>query len=511
MDSEEISEALRRINEQIGNLSTIQRILLTTDGSVTSLLETIVGGPVAVRTLVQEIRRADRETAACLRIQEGEEVNYRVVTLGERASGKVLIYARSHTPLSRLDPVFRSDLVRADIPIGRIMKKHRIEARREINALEVLPSDEELSRIFGTFRREPLLSRRYQIIRHDHPLIAIQEIFPARYFPGEARVLVEAPSRIHLGLIEMSGSLSRVDGGIGIALTEPSVLLEVRRSPELVARGGDPVARARAVSVAEQVLAHLGVPWKAEITLHGTVRPHVGLGSGTSLALSMASALYRLAGKQYTIPALAALTGRGGTSGIGTAAFEHGGFVIDGGHSFGPGRAKEDFRPSAASRGVYPAKAIVSHRFPEEWKILLAIPEIPPGASGPEELDIFRSACPVPVGEVREICHEVLVRMLPGLVERDIELFGAAVNRLQELGFKKVELSRQAPVVRELMNAMREAGAACAGMSSFGPTVYAMADSGIDEIAGAARRAMGGRGEVILTRARNSGAAFRET
>jgi beta-ribofuranosylaminobenzene 5'-phosphate synthase len=68
----------------------------------------------------------------------------------------------------------------------------------------------------------------------------------------------------------------------------------------------------------------------------------------------------------------------------------------------------------------------------------------------------------------------------------------------------------QDPLVRRLMEEMREAGAAGAGLSSFGPTVYAVADSGVREIEAAAREVMEERGgEVIVTSSQNSGAETR--
>ncbi len=157
------------------------------------------------------------------------------------------------------------------------------------------------------------------------------------------------------------------------------------------------------------------------------------------------------------------------TSGIGTAAFEHGGFIIDGGHTFGKNGEKTDFRPSAASRGVRPPPIIARYDFPKDWKILLAIPKLPSGASGVQETDIFRTHCPIPVEEVRTVCHEILMRMLPGIVEHDLDLFGSSVNAIQELGFKKVELSLQPRQVPALIERLRSAGAACAGMSSVWP------------------------------------------
>jgi beta-ribofuranosylaminobenzene 5'-phosphate synthase len=187
-----------------------------------------------------------------------------------------------------------------------------------------------------------------------------------------------------------------------------------------------------------------------------------------------------------------------------------GGFIIDGGHSFGPGKQKADFRPSSASLGVSPPPVIARHDFPESWKILLAVPNLPPGANGRMEVDIFKEYCPVRLADVHELCYQILVRMVPSVIEENLDDFGSAVNRIQELGFKKVEVGLQPPLVQELMTKMREAGAACAGLSSFGPTVYAIADSGARDIEAAAREVMGEiGGEVLITRSRNDGAKVR--
>jgi beta-ribofuranosylaminobenzene 5'-phosphate synthase len=142
---------------------------------------------------------------------------------------------------------------------------------------------------------------------------------------------------------------------------------------------------------------------------------------------------------------------------------------------------------------------------------LLAIPNLPAGASGLKETDIFRSHCPVPVEEVRMLCHEILMKMLPGIVQKDLELFGSSVNAIQELGFKKVEISLQPKEIPELMGRMRSAGAACAGMSSFGPAIYAIADTDMLEIEQAARSYMDDHagGTTLITSARNRGAQVR--
>jgi beta-ribofuranosylaminobenzene 5'-phosphate synthase len=183
-----------------------------------------------------------------------------------------------------------------------------------------------------------------------------------------------------------------------------------------------------------------------------------------------------------------------------------------GGHSFGPGKDKQDFRPSSASRGVRPPLVIARHAFPREWKIVLAIPHLPKGAHGQREVEIFRDFCPVPLAEVHELCYQILVRMVPSLVEENLDELGASVNRVQELGFKKIEVMLQQPLVHKLMAEMREAGAACSGLSSFGPTVYAVTDTQGRDIEAAAFEVMKEvGGEVLITRCRNEGARVRTT
>jgi beta-ribofuranosylaminobenzene 5'-phosphate synthase len=510
----DIAKAIREMEAQVGRISPVQKILLGTDGSVTQLLESVTGQSVVIRTLVQEIVPADRTVAGNLSIAEGDPVNFRIVEITTEERGEVLIYAISHTPVRRLSPEFRDDLMKADIPIGKIIRQHHIEARREILAARVLPATEEAGRRFSICRSEPLLSRQYQIIHGGKPLIFIEEQFPYNRFLDTRRVIVDTPSRLHVSLIDMHGGSGRVDGGIGITLDEPGILLEAERSPVLTVTGGDPATRERIGRVAAGVLQALGLSGSVAITVRKTYPSHVGLGSGSQCSLAVAKAVSELYDRHLTARELACLVGRGGTSGIGTAAFEHGGFIIDGGHRFGTDGEKSDFRPSSASRGVRPPPVIVRHEFPQDWRILLAIPDLPPGASGAPEADIFRNHCPVPLDEVRALTHEVMMRMLPGIVERDLDLFGASINMIQGIGFKRVELGYQPAAVTGLISALRDAGAAGAGMSSFGPAVYAFGDSGMQELERAARAFMeekAGGGTTRITSARNSGAVVRVT
>ncbi|AKB77119.1 hypothetical protein MSHOH_0636 [Methanosarcina horonobensis HB-1 = JCM 15518] len=61
--------------------------------------------------------------------------------------------------------------MRADIPIGRILRSHNLETRRDMVELEILEGE-------LTFDGIPVLSRTYKIVHNNHVLMWINERFP---------------------------------------------------------------------------------------------------------------------------------------------------------------------------------------------------------------------------------------------------------------------------------------------------------------------------------------------
>jgi beta-ribofuranosylaminobenzene 5'-phosphate synthase len=311
---------------------------------------------------------------------------------------------------------------------------------------------------------------------------------------------VVTPSRLHITLIDLNGSLGRIDGGVGLALNFPSVKINAREDGQLSVLGnttfGDRIRRAASAIMTQHDVG--GV----EIEVVDEFPAHVGLGSGTQVALAVGTAISELYDLRLTPTAIAQLTGRGGTSGIGVAAYERGGFIIDGGH-----KGKTAFLPSSASGKYAPAPMIVRHDFPD-WTIVLAIPNLH-GASDRREVDIFKQKCPLPLTEIQELCHVILMELLPAVVERDIESFGQSIDRVQMLGFKRRELELQ-PFCARLVQFMRDNGALGAGMSSFGPAVYGIADG--KRLQPAVQRCLDETigGAVYAVKAQNSGARVRE-
>ena len=305
---------------------------------------------------------------------------------------------------------------------------------------------------------------------------------------------IRTPSRIHMTLIDLNGSLGRIDGGVGFALDSPCVEIVAKESDDVVVKG-DAFNSERFERVARLLASKFGRGIEIEVV--SDYRAHVGLGSGTQISLAVAKAFNDLYDLGFSVRELAEVVGRGGTSGIGVAVFEYGGFVVDGGHST---REKRAFLPSSASKAK-PAPIISRLDFPD-WKVVLAIPDLS-GFHGGREVNLFEELCPIPLEDVRALCHLILMKLLPAVAEWDLDEFNFAVREIQKLGFKRGEVEKYGELIRSVLDEFP------AGMSSTGPTVYAVTDANAKALARdieSAFRDMGVECETSVTRGRNVGA-----
>ena len=183
--SKDKNEANKRLIEKIEDLendygqtfSNTQKILLTTDGSITAILD-VLYGKISLFTLDQHFGIAEEKHAKLVNVNVGDEINFREVLMHKGT--QPLIYAISHVPLGRCSNEICSDLLRADIPIGRILKNYKIESRREVNNIFIEKANAKLKELFKT--DEDFLARDYVIIHDDEILMWIKEMFPVSYF-----------------------------------------------------------------------------------------------------------------------------------------------------------------------------------------------------------------------------------------------------------------------------------------------------------------------------------------
>jgi beta-RFAP synthase len=313
--------------------------------------------------------------------------------------------------------------------------------------------------------------------------------------PGTgSRVFVEAPARLHFGVLDLRGALGRWFGGIGAAVSAPTVLVSVGQADTLATEGDD---ADRAAHFARRFLEHYGIADGAEVHVHRALPSHSGLGSGTQLALAVARALAELHRTSADPAALARAVGRARRSAIGTWTFALGGLVVEGGRH----RDRDDCGPLLARLS-----------FPPAWRCIVAIPDATPGISGTTEEEAFARLPQPAERDVERVAHLVLMALLPALADGDLGGFGAALTQIQEITgrwFAAVQGSTFAPGPSEgLVRRMAEWGASGVGQSSWGPTVYGIVegDDAARRLADRVRDVLQGKGRVYDGPFRDEGA-----
>ena len=279
---------------------------------------------------------------------------------------------------------------------------------------------------------------------------------------GAPSVFVEAPARLHFGVLDLRGDLGRRFGGIGAAVPSPSLLLEARPAATLTVKG-PPADVERALEFGRRFLKHHHLAGGAEVCLHRTIPAHAGLGSGTQLALAVARALAEQHGLSTDTATLARAVGRGRRSGIGTWTFALGGFVLEGGRR---------------SDGQEIAPLLARLPMPAAWRCVIVVPKGEPGLAGEEEAAAFARLPAPDAHAVEHVAHLVLMQLLPALAEANLTEFGAALSEIQRVTggwFAEAQGGVFAPgPSAELVGQLRRGGATGVGQSSWGPAVYGL-------------------------------------
>ena len=315
-------------------------------------------------------------------------------------------------------------------------------------------------------------------------------------------VRVEAPGRLHLGFLDPSATLGRRFGSVGLAIDGMATIVEASFDRVDAVVAGDDAAR-REVDRAREHVATLRTLWQIEaplrIVLERTLPPHAGFGSGTQLALALAHAIAALQSRPVTAAEAAEALARGARSGAGIAAFVHGGFLVDAGHG------------GAAA----PPPIISRMEFPDAWRIVLVVDQNLGGLHGGAEARAIAALPPFPAERAAQLCHRLVMQVLPGIAERDFDGFARALTAIQDANGSyfapaqggEMYVSR---AVSRVLEFVRERFPSAVGQSSWGPTGFAFVPSQAiaEEVIDAVRAA--GRVEtcirLVSVRGRNRGA-----
>ncbi|MBW2094268.1 MAG: hypothetical protein JRI80_05220 [Deltaproteobacteria bacterium] len=282
------------------------------------------------------------------------------------------------------------------------------------------------------------------------------------------KVRIAASSRLHLGFMDLSGSLGRLYGSIGVALSKPRTEIAVKTNSHLIIQNVSKDRKRKVFNFVKAFSKYHGIDPNVTIRVNKSIPEHKGLGSGTQLALSISTALAHIYGIKTDTHDLSVIMGRGMRSSIGIWGFEHGGLIVDSGK----------MRLKDGSFDARPPKAVARYDFPDEWKFVIVVPEEKHGLSGEQEKTAIGFVHPSKKKISEEICRLVMMKFLPSLIEKDIEEFGSALSEIDRrtgLFFSPV----QGGIYCEkgsykIIDHLFVSGAYGAGQSSWGPALYGL-------------------------------------
>lgn len=314
------------------------------------------------------------------------------------------------------------------------------------------------------------------------------------------KVYVKTPARLHFGLIDLNGDLGRIFGGLGVGINKPNVVLEAEKAESLSVTGQETEL---ASAFVQRFFSAYLVQAKAHIHIEKAIPAHVGLGSGTQLSLAIAVALSKLLNVNASTEELALRMGRAQRTAVGTTIFQQGGFVVDGGKSL-----KENTFPPLLYR----------QPFPDEWRFVVAVPNLKKGLSNSEEATAFNKLAQKSAEDAAKICRLIMLKLLPALVEKDIESFGDALTKIQVLTgdfFAQAQGGTYScPIAAECIEFLKKSGAYGVGQSSWGPALYAVVkQEQAKQVLGKVKAYLDSvvGGEVFIAKANNHGATIRIT
>jgi beta-RFAP synthase len=251
-------------------------------------------------------------------------------------------------------------------------------------------------------------------------------------------------------------------GGVGVMIDTPAVKLRLSAAADLQVTGPSAAQTLRYVESVAQA-EWFGRRPRCHIEVLSMPNPHVGLGSGTQLALAVVAGLNALYDRTpLTAEQLAGTVARGRRSAVGLYGFLQGGLIFEAGKL-----AEDEISPLVSRVPI-----------PEPWRFLLVRPTDGEGLSGDAERVAFDRVPPVPADATARMCHEAAEVLVPAATSADFQRFSESLSRFgREAGscFAPLQGGIYASGrISQVADALAALGIVGVGQSSWGPTVFAM-------------------------------------
>jgi len=283
-----------------------------------------------------------------------------------------------------------------------------------------------------------------------------------RLYPKKGKVVVKAPARIHLSVLDMNRFAPDHAGGgwIGFAIqcyctaevecTRQGLVIDYNRS----------VIIENFVAVFNKAVGYTG-GFKIKAIDHQ--RKHVGLGSTSTVMIAVATALNEAVGAPLSNAQLRQLIGHnyveetaegtiafGFETGVGPAASTHGGMAVMGDELV----------------------LVYHHQFAERKNVFIVVPPTDTSSAGTKEFDLLMNRARTLDYRDRELkAYFLMMDFIPALERGDVKKIGDVIWEIEFRGSKRAEIEHHSYRIYQYMSMLREAGLEFVGMSSVGPSI----------------------------------------
>ena len=294
-----------------------------------------------------------------------------------------------------------------------------------------------------------------------------------RLHKKKGKVVVKAPARIHLSVLDMNRFAPdhAGGGGIGFAIqcyctaevecTRQGLVIDYDRSAIIE----------NFVAVFSKAVGYTG-GFRIKATDHE--RKHVGLGSTSTVMIAVATALNEAVGAPLSNAELRSLIGHnyveetaegtiafGFETGVGPAASTHGGMAVMGDELV----------------------LVYHHSFAEGKNVFIVVPPTDISSAGTKEFDLLMNRARTLDYRDRELkAYFLMMDFIPALEHEDLKKIGDVVWEIEFRGSKRAEIEHHSYRIYQYMSMLREAGLEFVGMSSVGPSIAIVTDKSRKEI-----------------------------
>jgi len=300
----------------------------------------------------------------------------------------------------------------------------------------------------------------------------IMPIAARKAYPHQSSVNIKVPGRIHISPIDCNRFAfgNPGGGGLGFALTlDNTFSASLTTFDGLEALESHRPLMAHWIALMKELLMYDGgITLTSHISPH--MRQHSGLGSSITIAAACTQAINLMFGEPFSLQELRKIIAynfvescqgklaRGLETGVGSQVVLYGGFCIIGDKT----------------------ACLYSTHLLDTLPVLLIFPNVKrPNMDQPESIDMLSRSLDLDASYRYVRAYRTIMDIAPAVEERNLSAIGQVVWDFQFSGTHQsmIQAYDDGGVrIIEIMTRIKKAGAKIIGMSSVGPTVYAVSE-----------------------------------